>query len=115
MLPLRDDPDLRFDENGLPIAASDTIRFPGLPDDHIFAFELIDASAEPVFRAGDILVVQPTAAVRRGDRVVARFRNGAMAVRRVGARTDQNIELAPLDPSQEATRLSAKDVEWVSR
>jgi phage repressor protein C with HTH and peptisase S24 domain len=115
VLPLRDDPDLRFDENGLPIAASDTIRFPGLPDDHIFAFELIDASAEPVFRAGDILVVQPTAAVRRGDRVVARFRNGAMAVRRVGARTEQSIELTPLDPSQDVTRFSAKDVEWVSR
>ena len=43
---------------------------PAIVDDEAFALEIADNSLEPVYRAGDILLVSPRAAARPGDRVV---------------------------------------------
>ena len=48
------------------------MRFPNLGDDRVYALEIAGDSMEPVFREGDVVIVQPGAAVRRGDRVVVR-------------------------------------------
>jgi phage repressor protein C with HTH and peptisase S24 domain len=68
-----------------------------------------------VYRAGDILVLQPEADLRRGDRVVVRLVSGAFSAALLGSRTDQSIELAPFDPNLPATRVSTNDVAWIAR
>jgi phage repressor protein C with HTH and peptisase S24 domain len=115
IIPLRTDPELQFDERGRPICARDTISFPGQDLEGSFACEVLDQSCTTVYRAGDILVLQPEADLRRGDRVVVRLVSGAFSAALLGSRTDQSIELAPFDPNLPATRVSTNDVAWIAR
>ncbi|MBI1186503.1 MAG: helix-turn-helix transcriptional regulator [Alphaproteobacteria bacterium] len=104
-----------FDDQGFPIAAAETLRFPGLDDDHVYALEIAGESMEPLYRAGDIVIVQPSASVRRGDRVVVRARSGAVMAKTLARRTDQIIELTSVNPAYPPQLLRADDVEWIAR
>src|SRR5262245_52194037 len=61
-----------FDEAGFPIGADETVRFPDLGQDRVYALEIAGDSMEPMYRAGDIVIVQRGAAVRRGRPVIPR-------------------------------------------
>ena len=50
----------------------DEIAFPDTVDSGSYAIEVADDTLAPLYRAGDVLVVSPTAQVRRGDRVLVR-------------------------------------------
>lgn len=104
-----------FDENGFPVGADETVRFPDLGEDRVYALEIAGDSMEPVFRAGDIVIVQPGAAVRRGDRVVVRTRAGEVMAKVLGRRNDQSIELISCNPAHPARSLPAADVDWIAR
>jgi phage repressor protein C with HTH and peptisase S24 domain len=104
-----------FDEQGFPIGAAETLRFPGLDDDRVYALEIAGDSMEPLYRPGDIVIVQPSAPVRRGDRVVARTRDGEVMAKTLARRTDQVVELASVNPAYPPRRLRAEDVEWIAR
>jgi phage repressor protein C with HTH and peptisase S24 domain len=104
-----------FDEGGFPIGAEETVRFPDLGEDRVYALEIAGDSMEPVFRAGDIVIVQPSAAVRRGDRVVVRTRAGEVMAKILGRRNDQTVELLSLNPDHPARSLPAVDVDWIAR
>lgn len=104
-----------FDENGFPVGADETVRFPDLGDDRVYALEIAGDSMEPTYRAGDIVVVQPGAAVRRGDRVVVRTRAGEVMAKVLGRRNDQMIELISLNPAHRPRELASADVDWIAR
>src|SRR5262249_29138060 len=74
------------DDQGFPIGAGETVRFPDLGDDRVYALEIAGDSMEPLFRAGDIVIVQPGAAVRRGDRVIVRTLAGEVMAKMLGRR-----------------------------
>lgn len=63
-----------FDDAGFPLGGSwEEVRFPGdEADGSLYALEVSGDSMEPAYRAGDRIVVSPTAQVRTGDRVVAK-------------------------------------------
>ena len=104
-----------FDDEGFPVGAAETVRFPDLGDERVYALEISGDSMEPVFRDGDVVIVQPGAPVRRGDRVVVKTRSGEVTAKALGRRNDQMIELISLNPAYPARELAAEDVEWVAR
>ncbi|MGE3303271.1 MAG: helix-turn-helix transcriptional regulator [Hyphomonadaceae bacterium] len=104
-----------FDEQGFPIGAEETVRFPGLGGERVYALEIAGDSMLPLFRAGDVVVVQPGAAVRRGDRVVVRTTGGEVMAKELMRRNEQVVELASLNPSYPVRVLPARDVEWIAR
>jgi phage repressor protein C with HTH and peptisase S24 domain len=104
-----------FDESGFPVGAEETVRFPGLGDERVYALEIQGDSMQPVFRAGDLVVVQPGAPVRRGDRVVVRTREGEVMAKQLGRRNDQFVELISLNSAYPARSVSAAQIEWLAR
>lgn len=104
-----------FDEQGFPVGADETVRFPDLGDERVYALEIAGDSMEPVFRAGDIVVVQPGAPVRRGDRVVVRTGAGEVMAKMLGRRNEQMIELISLNPAYPARKIPAAEIDWIAR
>jgi phage repressor protein C with HTH and peptisase S24 domain len=104
-----------FDESGFPVGADETVRFPDLGDSRVYALEIAGDSMEPLFRAGDVVIVQPGAAVRKGDRVIVRTRNGEVMAKQLGRRTDTSVELLSLNPNHKARTLDPRDVDWIAR
>lgn len=104
-----------FDENGFPVGADETVRFPDLGEDRVYALEIAGDSMEPTYRAGDIVIVQPGATVRRGDRVVVRTRAGEVMAKVLGRRNEQRVELLSLNPTHKPRELPAADVDWIAR
>ena len=104
-----------FDESGFPVGAEETVRFPGLGEDRVYALEIAGDSMEPTYRAGDVVIVQPGAAVRRGDRVVVRTRAGEVMAKVLGRRNDQLVELVSLNAAHAPRELTSADIDWIAR
>lgn len=104
-----------FDEQGFPVGAEETVRFPGLGEERIYALEIGGDSMEPLFREGDVVIAQPGAALRRGDRIVVRTRAGEVAVKILGRRNDQSIELISVNPAYAPRTLPVSEIEWTAR
>lgn len=104
-----------FDEQGFPVGADETVRFPDLGEDRVYALEIAGDSMEPMYRAGDIVIVQPGAAVRRGDRVVVRTRAGEVMAKLLGRRNEQTVELVSLNPAHKPREIPAAEIDWIAR
>jgi phage repressor protein C with HTH and peptisase S24 domain len=104
-----------FDESGFPVGADETVRFPNLGEDRVYALEVSGDSMEPLYRNGDVVIVQPGADVRRGDRIVVRTIDGEVMAKELGRRSDEVIELVSVNPIYPARTLPAGHVEWIAR
>lgn len=104
-----------FDENGFPVGADETVRFPDLGEDRVYALEIAGDSMEPMYRAGDVVIVQPGAAVRRGDRVIVRTSAGEVMAKLLGRKNDQMVELLSLNPAHKPRELATTEIEWIAR
>ena len=69
----------------------------------------------PLYRDGDVLIVSPTASVRKGDRVVVRTNDGEVMAKEVKRRTAKSVELLSLNPEHEDRVLSLRDLAWMAR
>ena len=70
---------------------------------------------DPVLRAGDKVLVAPNAAVRRGDRVVVKTRDGEVMAKELRKLTETAVELASLNPEYDDRHLLRQDVQWIGR
>lgn len=104
-----------FDDTGFPVGAGETVRFPGLGEERVYALEITGDSMEPVFREGDVVIVQPGTTARRGDRVVVRTTAGEVMAKELGRRNEQSLELISLNPRYPVRHVPAEDVDWVAR
>jgi phage repressor protein C with HTH and peptisase S24 domain len=105
-----------FDDAGFPVGRGwDEIAFPAIDDEHAYALEISGNSMEPAYRDGNVIVVSPQAAIRRGDRVVVRTKDGEVMAKELRRRTTKSIELKSLNSDHPDRQLSASDVEWVAR
>jgi phage repressor protein C with HTH and peptisase S24 domain len=105
-----------FDDGGYPAGAGwDEVELPATSDANAYALSISGESMEPVYRAGDIIVVSPAAPVRAGDRVVARTSDGAVMAKQLGRRTAQRIELVSLNPAFPELRFATTDLLWMHR
>lgn len=105
-----------FGDGGFPAGEGwDEVAFPGLGKDHTYALEISGESMMPVYRDGDIIVVNPEAPVRRGDRVVVKTTQGEVLAKELKRQTGKTIELRSLNAAHDDRTLSMDQVEWVAR
>lgn len=105
-----------FDDGGFPAGQGwDEVPFPLMRDEHAYALEVSGDSMLPLYRDGDIIIVSPTAQVRRGDRVVVKTAEGEVMAKILKRRTAKTLELASINPEHGERLLPLKEVAWVAR
>ena len=105
-----------FDDGGLPTGQGwDEIPFPSINDEHAYAIEVSGETLLPNYRDGDILIVSPGAALRRGDRVVVKTRDGGVLVKELKRKTAKTVELKSLNPADGDRTLTVEDCLWIAR
>jgi phage repressor protein C with HTH and peptisase S24 domain len=86
-----------FDGDGQPKGeAWGRMSFGTINDRGAYAIEISGRGLDPIYREGDVVIVSPSAEIRRGDRVVMQSGSGAMEIRRVGRRDADGILLEPV-------------------
>ena len=105
-----------FDDGGYPAGGGwDEVDLPGTIDANAYALSISGESMEPVYRAGDTIIVSPVAPIRVGDRVVARTTQGAVMAKLLLRRTASRVELASLNPAYPELRFTPRDILWMHR
>ncbi|MBI2235764.1 MAG: helix-turn-helix transcriptional regulator [Magnetospirillum sp.] len=105
-----------FDDAGYPTGGGwDEIPFPEIGDPHAYALEVSGDSMEPLYRDGDMVIVAPSANVRRGDRVVVRTVEGEVMVKQLVRQTAKRIELASINPAHPGRSFATEEVSWIAR
>lgn len=105
-----------FDDSGFPAGDGwDEVRFPGLGDETVYALEISGDSMQPAFRPGDRIIVAPSAAIRRGDRVVARTKAGEIMAKEIGRRSEKRVELLSLNPDFDPIEMPPGEISWLAR
>jgi len=105
-----------FDDGGFPAGEGwDEIAFPAVTDEHAYALEVSGQSMEPAYRDGDVILVSPSAPIRRGDRVVVKTRGGEVMAKELRRRTAKTIELKSLNAQHADRALAAAEVLWIAR
>jgi phage repressor protein C with HTH and peptisase S24 domain len=105
-----------FDDGGFPTGQGwDEINFPAIGDDSAYALRVAGDSMQPLYRDGDIVIVSPTAKVRRGDRVVVRTSDGEVMAKLLKRQTQSEIELASFNPAHTDRVIRKRDVDWMAR
>jgi phage repressor protein C with HTH and peptisase S24 domain len=104
-----------FDEQGhLAGKGFGEIALPLLDSDHAFALEISGDAYEPAYRDGDVLLLSPATAIRRGDRVVVKT-GAEVVIGELKRRTAKVLELTTLGAMQGERAIAASDAEWIAR
>lgn len=105
-----------FDDAGYPAGHGwETVDFPTLSRDRAYALEVQGDSMLPLYRKGDILIVDPGAALRRGDRVVVKTHDGEVMAKVLQRKTARSVELLSLNPDHPVRRFEPSQVDWIAR
>ena len=105
-----------FDDAGFPVGKGwDEIGFPSVSDEHAYALEISGDSMLPAYRRGDVIVVSPSAPIRRGDRVVVKTRGGEVMVKELRRKTAKSVELQSLNAEHPDRSLPLAEVLWMAR
>ena len=104
-----------FDDGGFPVGQGwDQIRFPRVDDDNAYALE-VTGVMQPLYRDGDILIVSPNSAARKGDRVVVRTTDGEVMAKILVRRTVKTVELASFNPAHRPLVFPIERIDWMAR
>ncbi|MEM8749816.1 MAG: helix-turn-helix transcriptional regulator [Pseudomonadota bacterium] len=105
-----------FDEAGLPQGEGwDAVEFPQRYGEDIYALEISGDSMLPLYRDGDRIIVDPSASIRRGDRVVVRTLDGEVMAKVLARKTAKTLELESLNPDHEPRTFEMVEIDWVAR
>lgn len=105
-----------FDDAGFPAGQGwDMIEFPGSADRPVYALTVHGESMLPLYRHGDVLIVEPGAAVRRDDRVVVKTAQGEVMAKILRRITGELVELRSFNPEHPDRSLNNADIEWIAR
>jgi phage repressor protein C with HTH and peptisase S24 domain len=106
-----------FTDDGMPTGGPgwEEVEFPDLSNEKVFALEVQGDSMEPLYRDGDVLIVSPSANLRKGDRVVVRTTSGEVTAKELKRRTAKSLELRSLNASHPDRVIPASEVAWMAR
>ncbi len=105
-----------FDDGGFPVGGGwDEVSLPEIADPNAYALEISGESMEPVFRDGDLVIVSPSAPIRRGDRVVVRTKDGQVMAKQLARRSARRVDLKSLNPEHADYSFDLSDVTWMHR
>jgi phage repressor protein C with HTH and peptisase S24 domain len=105
-----------FDDAGFATGSGwDEIDFLADADEHSYALEISGDSMAPLYRDGDVVIVSPSAPVRRGDRVVVKTTTGEIMAKELKRQTARTIELRSINPAFPDRVLGKDEVSWMAR
>lgn len=105
-----------FGDGGYPAGGGwDEINLPQIADPHAYALEISGESMEPVYRDGDMIVVSPQAAIRRGDRVVVRTIRGEVMAKHLARLSARRVELRSFNPEHKDYSFDLEEIGWMHR
>ncbi|HWK66058.1 MAG TPA: helix-turn-helix transcriptional regulator [Rhizobiaceae bacterium] len=105
-----------FDDSGFPAGQGwECIELPSRVDEGAYALQVQGDSMLPLYREGDLLIVQPGATIRRGDRVVVRTVEGEVMAKLLERQTAQSIHLVSLNPAYPNRQIAIESIEWMAR
>lgn len=105
-----------FDSAGFPAGQGwDEVPLPTSGLDGTYALEVTGDSMLPLYRDGDVIVVSPTAQLRRGDRVVVRTRDGEVMVKILYRQTTRTVELHSLNPEHQPRIIDLDNIDGIAR
>lgn len=105
-----------FDDGGYPVGGGwDEVTLPDIADPNAYALEISGNSMDPVFRDGDLVIVSPSAPIRRGDRVVARTMSGEVMAKQLARRSARRVDLRSLNPTYPNYSFDLAEVSWLHR
>jgi phage repressor protein C with HTH and peptisase S24 domain len=106
-----------FDDGGFPAGQGwDVVDFPAAgTKTGLYALEIQGDSMQPLYRDGDVLIVEPGAQVRRGDRVVVKTTEGEVMAKVLMRQSARSIDLYSLNPEHPNRSFDLSDVEWIAR
>ena len=107
-----------FDDGGFPAGQGwDMVEFPVAAGQRTgaYALEVQGESMLPLYRDGDILIVEPGAQIRKNDRVVVKTREGEVMAKVLLRQSAKSIELMSLNPEHPNRSFDLADVEWIAR
>src|SRR3954469_10041823 len=91
------------------------MSFGSINDRGAFAIEISGRDLDPIYRDGDVVVVSPTAEIRRGDRVVLQGGDGSVRIRRLGRQDAEGMLLEPVTGDGSGEFIAAADTRWIAR
>jgi phage repressor protein C with HTH and peptisase S24 domain len=105
-----------FDDAGFPAGQGwDLVELPARSTESSYALQVQGDSMLPLYRNGDVLIVEPGATVRKGDRVVVKTGSGEVMAKVLARRTTKSVELLSLNPDHPNREIAMADVEWLAR
>lgn len=105
-----------FDDAGFPVGQGwEQVELPAGAGDGAYALQVQGDSMLPLYRDGDVLIVEPGARVRKGDRVVVKTSGGEVMAKVLAGRTAGAVELVSLNPAHPDRVVPAGEVEWMAR
>jgi phage repressor protein C with HTH and peptisase S24 domain len=105
-----------FDDAGFPAGHGwELIELPMRAAGNAYALQVQGDSMLPVYRDRDVLIVEPGATVRKGDRVVVKTTSGEVMAKVLSRRNAREIELLSINPDHPVRQVAMADVEWVAR
>ncbi len=105
-----------FDDAGFPAGSGwEDVQCPGVRDENAYALRITGDSMEPVYREGDIIVVSPNSAPRRGDRVVVRLSDGEVMAKILARRTAETVVLDSFNPDYPQRVEPVSKIVWMAR
>jgi phage repressor protein C with HTH and peptisase S24 domain len=93
----------------------DAVQFLGRRDAGLFAHEVADEAAAPLYRRGDVLIASTSAPVRKGDRVLVHTADGAVTILRHVVRNSRSCTFVAPIGRRRRLRLACADVVWIAR
>lgn len=105
-----------FDDAGYPAGQGwDLVELPARATETSYALQVQGDSMLPLYRNGDVLIVEPGAPTRKGDRVVVKTTAGEVMAKVLDRQTVKSIMLVSLNPAHPDRDIPTSDVEWVAR
>lgn len=105
-----------FDDAGFPAGQGwDLVELPARSTDNSYALQVQGDSMLPLYRNGDVLIVEPGATIRKGDRVVVKTRSGEVMAKVLARRNTNGIELVSINPEHPNRNLAMDEVDWLAR
>jgi phage repressor protein C with HTH and peptisase S24 domain len=105
-----------FDDAGFPAGQGwDLVELPARATETSYALQVQGDSMLPLYRNGDVLIVEPGAVTRKGDRVVVKTNAGEVMAKVLDRQTRKSIVLVSLNPDHPDRDIPMCDIEWVAR
>ncbi|MBO6758372.1 MAG: helix-turn-helix transcriptional regulator [Roseibium sp.] len=105
-----------FDARGQPTGRIwDRIAFPDPQAKGLFALEISGQELTPFYRDGDVVIVAPTSAIRRGDRVVVKPQTGPLLLYLLHRQTSNTMEFRSMTEPETRYSMDRSEIEWVAR